>query len=82
MKHLLPLLLCCAVWPVPAGEPTALRFQRVVVDDKPPPNPRIKIVGDLDGDGKLDNIIGDAKGPLAWAAITAGAFQPVELWRN
>ncbi|MBI2949593.1 MAG: VCBS repeat-containing protein [Verrucomicrobia bacterium] len=45
---------------------TALDFQRVVIDDKPPSNPWIKIVGDLNGDNKSDIIIGGSKGPLVW----------------
>lgn len=61
MKHFLPLLLCCAVWPVPAAEPTAVRFQRVVVDDKPPQSPWIKIGGDVDGDEKPDILLAPAE---------------------
>lgn len=44
----------------------ALEFQRVVIDDKPPANPWIKIVGDLNNDGKPDIIIGGSNGPLVW----------------
>ncbi|HUT94849.1 MAG TPA: VCBS repeat-containing protein [Thermoguttaceae bacterium] len=66
MKNLLLLLLCCSAGPVLAGEPASLRFQHVIIDEKPPQNPWIKIVGDLDADGKLDIIIGGSKGPLVW----------------
>jgi hypothetical protein len=38
----------------------------VVIDGQPPPNPWIKIVADLNADGKLDIVIGGAKGPLVW----------------
>ena len=43
-------------------------FERVLIDDEPPRNPWIKIVGDLDGNGLKDIAVGGSKGPLVWYA--------------
>lgn len=58
----LALLICSPAYAQPAGP----AFERVVIDAKPPNNPWIKIVGDVNGDSKPDIIIGGAKGPLVW----------------
>jgi len=55
------------------------------VDAKPPSSPWIKIVADLDGNGKPDIIIGGARGPLVWyrnpdwtkLPIAAGGYSTV-----
>jgi hypothetical protein len=68
MKTAPPCILFCVLLtglPTLAG-PQELTFQHVVIDAKPPQNPWIKIVGDLNADGKLDVIIGGSKGPLVW----------------
>ena len=41
-------------------------FTHVVIDGKPPARPYYKMLGDIDGDGLLDIIVGGAKGPLVW----------------
>ncbi len=44
-------------------------FQQLTIDREPPAKPYYKMIGDLDGDGYEDIIIGGAKGPLvvyAW----------------
>jgi hypothetical protein len=66
VKPTLSLLLFCSAAVVLAAEPSTLRFQHVIIDQHPPRNPWIKIVGDLNRDGKLDIIIGGSKGPLVW----------------
>lgn len=43
-------------------------FQHVVIDENGPRDPWIKAVGDLDGDGLADVIIGGQRGPLVWYA--------------
>lgn len=68
MKATLPWALFCLASTCllrPAEAPVVL-FKHVVIDAKPPDNPWIKIVGDLNGDDKPDIIIGGSKGPLVW----------------
>lgn len=58
-------------WTVPIA-PAPLKFEHVFIDEKPPQNPWIKIVGDLNADGRPDLL----------GANHGGPFQPVELWLN
>ena len=57
MKQIVLILLGCSAGPVLASEPAALRFPHVLLDEKPPQNPWIKIVGDLNADGRPDIIL-------------------------
>jgi hypothetical protein len=66
MRKLISFLACCWAASVLADETATLEFQRLVIDQKPPQSPWIKIVGDLNADGKLDVVIGGSKGPLVW----------------
>ena len=61
-----PLLSFCCGSAAMGSEPRPLSFERVVIDEKPPNNPWVKIIADVDGDGRPDIIIGGAKGPLVW----------------
>jgi hypothetical protein len=45
-----------------------ITFVREVIDEQPPRNPWFKIIGDLDGNGRPDLIIGGQNGPLVWYA--------------
>ena len=61
-------------------------FQRVVIDENPPHDPWIKIIGDINGDGWPDVIVGGQNGPLVWYAnptwdkqvITNGGYSTVQ----
>jgi hypothetical protein len=66
MRKIALLLLCSSAGPALTGEPASPTFQHVLLDEKPPQNPWIKIVGDLNADGRLDVVIGGSKGPLVW----------------
>jgi hypothetical protein len=43
-------------------------FERVTIDAEPPANPWFKMVGDLNGNGRLDVIVAGSEGPLVWYA--------------
>lgn len=63
-----------------------LRLERVVVDDKGPRDPWVKILADIDGDSRVDVVIGGREGPLVWyhfpdwrrALITPGGYDTVD----
>jgi hypothetical protein len=60
-------------------------FTSVVVDDSPPARPYYKMIGDIDGDGYADIVVGGARGPLVWyrypdwgkAEIASGGYRGV-----
>ena len=56
--------------PAPAAD---VPFTRVAVDENPPARPYYKMVGDLNGDGLPDIIVGGARGPLVWYAYPTWA---------
>jgi hypothetical protein len=68
-----------------AGQPD-LPFTQVTIDETPPAKPYYKMIGDLDGDGYADIVVGGAKGPLVWyrypdwtkAEIASGGWRGVK----
>lgn len=61
-------------------------FRHVIVDSNGPKDPWAKIIGDIDGDGFADIIVGGRTGPLVWyayphwvkAIIAEGGYQTVD----
>lgn len=52
--------------PVPAPTPTALNFSRVVIDASSPPDPWMKNMADINGDGLFDLVVSGGNGPVVW----------------
>jgi hypothetical protein len=61
-------------------------FKQITIDVKPPQNPWVKVLADLNLDGNQDIIIGGSKGPLVWYefptwkrhTITTGGYATVD----
>jgi len=53
---------------VPVSPASDILFRHVVIDSEGPKDPWAKIMGDINGDGFLDIIIGGRAGPLVWYA--------------
>jgi hypothetical protein len=63
------VILLLGVGPAQAGDAVReITFVHEVIDAQPPRNPWFKIIGDLDGNGRPDVIIGGQNGDLVWYA--------------
>ncbi|MHC4699349.1 MAG: FG-GAP repeat domain-containing protein, partial [Planctomycetota bacterium] len=71
---------------LPARVLADVPFDHVIVDDEGPKDPWAKILGDIDGDGFADIVVGGRRGPLVWyaypdwskALITEGGYKTVD----
>lgn len=76
------LLLLCFSFLAVADIP----FRHIIVDSNGPKDPWAKMLGDINGDGFVDIIIGGRRGPLVWYAyphwtksvIAEGGYQTVD----
>ena len=71
------LLVCIVASTANAlGGDEDIRFTQLTIDENPPSRPYYKMVGDINGDGFVDIVVGGAKGPLV-----AYLYPNWEKWR-
>ena len=68
LPHLWILCLALLPWSHAPGHAADLRFRHLTIDANGPRDPWVKIVGDVNGDGHADVIIGGRNGPVVWYA--------------
>jgi hypothetical protein len=79
------VFVACAALAVGAGADPG-PFEHRLIDEAPPKNPWIKVVGDFNRDGRLDVAVGGSGGPLVWYAnptwsrrvIAEGGYESVD----
>lgn len=64
-------VLCLVLGIAAAARAAEVPLRHVIIDASGPKNPWAKMLGDIDGNGSLDVIIGGQNGPLVWYAHPA-----------